>query len=186
MKFYVFFWVVFLFVSCADMRRPKQLKKIDTIEKKMQLAKEQLSDLPKDSIVQVITDAKRIDRRIKKYYQGDTLTVDFAMKLESFRGLIPELTTINKTLAKLDSVIDTKIEAIIFLKNDIQKGAGDRSKYDDFILYEEKEINKMIDFVNYCDSSSSASLKTFNNLRFEIEQFSMDCEKEYSKQQIVE
>ncbi len=183
MKIYFFFFLMLLFASCADLLRPKQLQRIDEIQSNLIEAKEQLNEIKVDSLEHVLTDMETVDFRIKEYYSGDTISVEFASKLAEYRILIPALKNILRSLNQVDSAIIVRENQLNILKNEIQKSAGNRAKYDENILFEAEEVNAIYDFVKFCDSTASSSLDTFNILQPQIEQFSIQCEDDYKIQQ---
>ena len=184
MKASIFFFSILLLASCADLNRPKQIEEVERIELKLVDMGQQLNSISMDSIENIITATSIIDNRIKEYYSGDTVSVSFGEKLESFHALNPELRNIVELMKEIDSAIIVRENQLSLLKNEINKSVGNRAKYDENIHFEKNEAELIANFGIFCDSSSSSSLKTFNILQFEIEQFSLKCENDFKKQQI--
>jgi len=182
-KSYIFFLVVFLFVSCADMKRPKQLKEIERIEANLNDAEMVLNSISIDSIEQIIRSSTFLENRIKKYYSGDTISLSLGEDLELFHALIPNSEEVVFGVIKIDSMLLFRKSQLNLLKNDIQQGAGNRSEYDENIFFENEEVSVVANFANFYDSLATASLTTFNNLHIEVEKFSIKCEKEFKIQQ---
>jgi len=165
------------------MMKPKQLEEINRIESNLSEATIVLSSIPVDSIEQIIRSSTVIEDRIKKYYSGDTISLSLGEKLQLFHALIPNAEEVLLGVLKTDSMIVFRKNQLNLLKNDIQKGVGNRSEYDTNILFENEEVSIVANFVNFYDSLATVSMVTFNNLHSKVEKFSLKCEEEFKRQQ---
>ncbi len=181
---YLFFLSLFLVLaSCADLKRPKQIERIENITKELSSSKKQFHTIDEEELKDIFHSSRVIDQRIKQFYSGDTISVDFAKKLEAFHFLIQDVKKLNEFLQKVDSSIVERENKLSLLLKDVKNGAGKRSKYGEYIDFEEREVEKVIDIVNFCDSSANEIIETFNILHPKIEKFSLQCEEKFNLQQ---
>ena len=165
--------------ACSDFNRPNQLEKIEHLENQLEELK---TVFDYDSMELIVKEIQRVESRLLMYFETDTLQLDLIKKLDNYKRVKPSLLFV---LENKNRVIDTRIqriESLSKLKFDIENGVGRRDKYDQNIQFEKEEMDKYQIFVNYCDSTTSYSFKTFNILQNDVLGFTLRLEEKYKVQ----
>jgi len=124
----------------------------------------------------IINKIETLEKRMKENFQDDTLDLLLIENLDSYKRIRPVLSMIKQSFPMMDDAILLRENSLETLKLDIENGAGNRSKYGEYISLERIEIEELKSFVNYCDSATRQSFKTFNNLHPDLEKFALELE----------
>lgn len=181
-KLILFFLGFVLLTSCSDLKRPDQKNKLELIRTDLSLLLENDSEYSLDSILIVVNQIEVVEKRIKSNFQYDTLNIEMIKNLDRYKRIHPALSFVIDARQKIDSSLSIRNERIESLSSDIENSVGNRAKYDEFISFERDNVDELLIFINYCDSSSKESFKTFHNLHPIIESFSFKLEKENQEQ----
>ncbi len=171
----IFLGILFL-VACSDIQKPEYLEKIKQLGSEVEAITEISENIDVDSIHLLINQIENVESRIKKNYQDDTLNLLLVEKLDAYKRIHPNLSIVSKLCELMEGAIDLRVSSLEGLKNDIENSAGKRSEYGEYIEQEKTEIGELKRSVNYCDSVTKTSFKTFNTLHPEIEKFSFELE----------
>ena len=105
-----------------------------------------------------------LDSLIKLNYQNDTLNFQNARDIDAFMNLKTVFPQLNSSLVFIDSALVLKFKALESLKKDIENSTGDRSKYPEFISFEQDEVAKIESQLEENQLRLEESITTFNSL----------------------
>ncbi len=179
MKLIVGFILLFFLGACSDFNRPKQLDKIELLETQL---KELKVVFDSDSMELIVQEINKIESRLQMYFETDTLQLELIKKLDSYKRVKPALMFVLENENRIIDTRNQRLESLSKLRFDIENGVGLRDKYNENIRFEEEEMNKYCVFVNYCDSTTTYSFKTFNTLQNDVRSFSLRLEEKYKVQ----
>ena len=182
MKSILLFLGITLLVSCSDLKRPEQRERLESIKTELGLLMDISNDIEIDSISFVMSEIMEVENRIKDNFQYDTLNIKLIESLDSYKRILPSLSFVVNARKTIDSSVAVRMRSLETLLSDIENSVGNRAKYNDFIDFEKDQVEQLSTFVNYCDSSSKESLKTFHNLHSSIESFSFKLKEENQEQ----
>lgn len=180
MKLFFLFCALFIFQSCIDWKRPEQIKEINRLEEKLSSLHE--TRLGFNVLDSVLVEVEMIERRLIKYSDDDTLSLSLVSVLDEYSHVQVSLSEVKKQIPTIDSTIDLRNNGLSFLKNDIVKGIGDRSKYNEYILFEESAIEKLTSLVDQCDSLIISSIEIFNKHNAQVKELSIMLERKNQEQ----
>lgn len=170
------FVLLFLFISC-NRSKEKQLNKVnqllstcDSLENIYKLEKN-------DSIPYFIQGVMDVELRIKKNFTSDTVSLDFAKKINRFKMIRKKLKPILKQNMKFSTAFYELKQSILTLKKDIENNAGDKNRYEEYLLFEEKKVNsiKLVLLDNL--KIQKEQIKNYHELHNELYGISMNLTK---------
>ena len=167
--------MLFLFQSCMDWKKPKQIEKIDVL--KEDLSKLEQFHTDSDELAKVISLIENVELRLIQNSNGDTLSIEFAKILNEYSSIRPGLILIQEKIPLIDSLFVIRQNGVESLKSDIEKGIGVRSRYDENISFEEDAMKEFSFFVFRCDSLLKNSLGKFESLNDRVNEYSLDLER---------
>ncbi|MDG1146820.1 MAG: hypothetical protein P8N52_00810 [Crocinitomicaceae bacterium] len=142
MKHGVFLILLLLFSSCVDLKKPEQLKSMDTLSLKLSESQGLKHELM-DSVQLYLNKITTLDSLLKHTYSNDTLSYLTAQTIDSFILLKEEFPALNSIITTIDSAIILKRNSIECLSRDVKQGRGIQSKYAEFIAFEQAEVIKI-------------------------------------------
>jgi len=169
----ILFLAIVLLSACSDLKRPEQLEKIQQLSSELESVQEVSNNFTQENISLTISKLSEVENRMKENFQDDTLNIELIKQLDSYKRIGPALTFVVNANRTIDSSIELRKSKLDNLLSDIENSVGNRAKYDDYIQIETEEIEELKSFVNYCDSATRQSFKTFNNLHPDLEKFSL-------------
>ncbi|MBI2260002.1 MAG: hypothetical protein HYU67_14015 [Flavobacteriia bacterium] len=170
------FVLLFLFISC-NRSKEKQLNKVnqllstcDSLENIYKLEKN-------DSIPYFIQGVMDVELKIKKNFTSDTVSLDFAKKINRFKMIRKKLKPILKQNMKFSTAFYELKQSILTLKKDIENNAGDKNRYEEYLLFEEKKVNsiKLVLLDNL--KIQKEQIKNYHELHNELYGISMNITK---------
>ena len=173
---------VILLISCSDLKRPEQKNKLELVRADLNLLSENSHRVDSDSISIMMSQIDKVEKRIKNYFQYDTLNIKLIERLDSYKRIQPSLMFVLNGRKIIDSCFSVRIKSLESLETDIENSVGNRAMYNEFLDFEKDQVKQLSDFVKLCDSTSEESLKTFHNLHDSIESFSFKLEEENQEQ----
>ena len=175
MKLYFLFSALFLFLSCTDLKKPKQLDRVEALNTKFSELEQLYSNFAEFSDIQL--EVSEVESRLIEYSTGDTLTFEFAQKIDRYSSISSDLEWIETQIPHIDSLFEIRGNGILTLSHDIENGVGDRSKYDDNIEFENTSMTELSGCIEYCDSMLKNAILNFKELNHQVEEYSLDLEK---------
>lgn len=174
MKLIFLFSALFLFQSCTDWKKPKQLDSVEVLSEKLAELEQSYSNFGEfSSVLSMVTE---VESRLVHHSNGDTLTLEFAKVLDRYSSISPSLLLIEKQIPYIDSIFKIRNNGILSLGQDIENGVGDRSKYDQNIQFEEVSLSELSKLVERCDSILNNARGNFKELNEQVEKYSVELE----------
>lgn len=141
MKLISLFILSCVLFSCSDMKKGKQLEQITVLQTSL----DSLQSVwrPEDAtVVDSLSKvcASKIDS-IGSLYNNQEIDLEIASKIDLFKQSSNDLQELKKIHDFFPTVLNDKKQSLESLKKDITKGSGRREKYDEYIAFEQKELN---------------------------------------------
>ena len=166
----LFSFILFL-VSCVDLSKKNQLTELTQLSKRVDSIQQEFELLKKDTISEIIYSMNQTSDKIKTNIGDDTLSLQIARKLDSYKKVYRKLTSIEAYDEKfLFGSQDIK-NSIEKLSNDITKGNGDREKYDQFLTFERSKVIELEKLLSNVKKLQSESIETFQKIHPAISSF---------------
>ena len=163
---------VFLF-ACSDLNRPGQLERIDDLLFELDEIQNATDRSGLDTIPIVLVEVERIEYAIKQNYINDTLSLDFAKKLDSYKRIRQNLNPLKEIGPVLLEKIHFERNAINNLREDVLYCTGDRAKYEENIAIETETVNDLRHMVEQCIATKEENVETFNTLHNDLRSYSL-------------
>ena len=171
-KIQLFIASVFLF-SCSDFYRPGQLEKINGLLFELEDIEDLVDRSGLDTIPLVLGEVERLEYVIKQNYLDDTLSLDFAKKLDSYQSIRKSLIPLNEIGFAIGIKINSERTAIKNLRQDVLNCTGDRANYEENISFETENVNDLRQLIEQCISTKELNVETFNNLHEDLRSYSI-------------
>jgi hypothetical protein len=173
MKQLIFFSVFIALVSCSDLKKNDQLKAITSMEQTLDSVSTVLKVNLIDTISGLSIAAEVVEKRIKMYYNADTIDMEFGKKMDAYKMTRKSFPPLGNAYYKIEKGVVEEKETLKNLKGDIENGDGDRQKYEEFISFEQAKVSQLEILLKDYVEQKTKSLNTFNSLHPELEAFSM-------------
>ena len=175
MKLIFLFSALFLFQSCTDWKKPKQLDSVEVLNEKLSELEQSYSNYEEYS--NILSKVTEVESRLIQNSNGDTLTLDFAKILERYSSISPDIRLIQKQIPYIDSLFEIRNNGIVSLGLDIENGVGNRSKYDQNIKFEETALEELSALVEHCESILQNAILNYKDLNEQVQEYSLELEK---------
>ncbi len=143
MKFFGFIFILIILSSCADLHKGDQLLAVEAMHKTMDSITTVLIENDYKSVDEIRIESKEVAEKIKANYKGDTLELEFAKKLDDYKQMLSSFAPLKKGYLLLLKNTKEEKKALSKLMSDIEKGNGERAKYQEFILNEQKKTKQI-------------------------------------------
>ena len=165
--------LLLLFTSCHDVKKQKQLALIDQMIGQLDHFQQAMDEMDETEMDEIIASVSQVVDKIKHNYNSeDTISIEFAQRLENYKSIYAGLFFVRKTSSKLKASIPEEKKELLQLKSDIQKGVGDRSKYDSYIQFEKNKISQLNVLSENCVTTKTKCVDSYHQLHNEIQAFS--------------
>ena len=174
MKFIpVFFFVAIALASCTDLDKGKQIKKIEEMNSSLDSIQKVLFEHEIDTIAALRVATNAVELRIKNNYYSDTIDMELGKKMDAYKVMRRSLGPLGRSYTTIrKGVIDEK-ETLKNLRSDIESGNGDRSKYNEYVQFEEGKVEQLRKLLREYVTEKEKTMTTFNKLHRELDDFSM-------------
>lgn len=149
--------VVLLLFSCQDIKKEKQLKEIEALEIEVKQLRENYLSQKIDSLGKMTQQVMDVEFRIRNNFVSDTIATVLGVKINAYKMVRKKSRPLGRAYNQLDKGTTEELETLKKLKTDIEKGLGERAKYDEFITFEKKKVeqlklvyDEMLILNNYC------------------------------------
>lgn len=131
----------FVFLSCSDMKKGKQLEQIAAIQAILDSLQTEW-DPEEARIIDSLAEecVSKIDS-IGLLYDNQEIELVVASEIDLFKQSSTDLQELKKIHTFYPTVLKEKQQSLESLKKDISKGSGRREKYDEYIDFEQKELS---------------------------------------------
>jgi hypothetical protein len=190
------FSVFMVLLSCTDLNRATQLKKVARLNQQVDSLKQQMLVHRVDTMSELINAVSSIELRIKYNYTADTIDYKLVEKMNDFRRLkgfiLPKheeegekgeegdniaLQSIGSAYTIVERGISSELDVLKNLHNDILNGSGKRDKYDDYIQFETTKVKQLsLLLENYIEHKNKI-LKNFKNVYDDLDAFASKLER---------
>ena len=130
-------------VSCSDLKKDEQLKRISKLEKGLTLIENDRLKNEIDTLTALKIATNAVEIRIKNYLVLDTIDLVLGKKMDAYKIMRRSLKPLGKQNIQLKQAIREEQKSLKDLKTDIENGSGSRDKYESYILYEKNKINQL-------------------------------------------
>jgi hypothetical protein len=141
MKFFLFSILsLLLFNSCHDLKKQKQIEKMDTLIFSISEISQELKEIDSVKMEMISREIITIRSTIQENYQNDTLSVELGQELEDFKLAGKQALWVKgNLLIALKTSVETQ-NRLSQLRADVVAGNGEREKYDSYIKKEETQV----------------------------------------------
>ena len=165
-----------IFYSCQDKSKETQIKEVESLIKTNDSIRAVFIETRVDTLMKYITKIMDVEFRIRRSYVPDTIDVTFAKKLDDYKMVRKKLKPMLKYYSKMDLGTKEEYNALKKLKKDIENGSGDRSKYAEYVIFEQKKVEQLNEVLKDIIKTQKEQFDIFNRYHKELYDFSMSLE----------
>lgn len=132
-----------LFVSCHDLKKQKQLKKMDDLILTISEISEELKEIDSVKMHLIWNEVMTIRTSIQENYQSDTLSIELGQNLEDFKLVGNQTLWVKQNLPVALKTTSETADRLKQLRANILTGTGAREKYDSYIQNEEAQVQDL-------------------------------------------
>lgn len=180
MKKYPIFILTALFftlIACQDLKKDKQIEEISSLEERVNHVKNENDKKFDRNIGKVIASVMDVEFRIRRNYFSDTIDNALAKKVNEYKMIRKNLRPVGKMFGQIGKGTKEELEVLKKLKTDIQNGAGDESKYDEYIKFETDKVEKLESIYKDMLDNQKSCLDSYKRLHSEMNAFSFELAK---------
>ena len=166
--------LVLIVASCHDVNKQKQLDQVSQLIKTVDSIQTVHRNTHSDSIPIVIFNVTDVELRIKRHYKTDTIDLALGKKMDEYKLIRKRLSPNGKTALKIEQGSKEEKEALERLRNDIETGAGDRSKYNEYIAFERNKVEQLNVLLKQMVGIQEQCMASYRKLHEEMDSFSRE------------
>lgn len=174
MKLLVFIFSLLLIFSCSDLSRGTQLKTVVSLRQTVDSVETVLIENTFEEVDRYFKDAKIVESRIKENYNSDTISLELATKIDRYKETMKTSLRLKKSYGNIISDVEKLQLNLEQLQEDIDLGNGDRSKYDEYLLKEQENIETLRNLLTDYVTVRKEIIANFKNLHDDVYNFSFD------------
>ena len=174
MKFLVFIFSLLLIFSCSDLSRGTQLKTVVSLRQTVDSVETVLIENTFEEVDRYFKDAKIVESRIKENYNSDTISLELANKIDRYKEMMKNTLLLKKNYGNIISDVEKLQLNLEHLQEDIDLGNGDRSKYDEYLIKEQKNVQLVRGLLVEYVSTRKEIIDNYKNLHDDVYNFSFD------------
>jgi len=157
---YIFLFVPF-FWACSDLKKGKQLEQVAVLNDKLDSLQSQWNREEKGIIDSfIITCTSKIDS-VSLLYQSQEIDLHTATQLDLFKQANGDFVELKKIHSFFPTVLQDKKQAIESLQHDIGNGSGRREKYDQYIEFEQQELQMLMQQLDHYTQTKQRCQKNY-------------------------
>lgn len=174
MKFLVFIFSLLLIFSCSDLSRGTQLKTVISLRQTVDSVETVLIENTLEEVDRYFKDAKIVESRIKENYNSDTISLELATKIDRYKDMMKNTVLLKKNYGNIISDVEKLQLNLEHLQEDIDLGNGDRSKYDEYLVKEQKNVQLVRDLLIEYVLTRKEIIENYKNLHDDVYNFSFE------------
>ncbi len=174
MKFLVFIFSLLLIFSCSDLSRGTQLKTVISLRQTVDSVETVLIENTLEEVDRYFKDAKIVESRIKENYNYDTISLELATKIDRYKDMMKNTVLLKKNYGNIISDVEKLQLNLEHLQEDIDLGNGDRSKYDEYLVKEQKNVQLVRDLLIEYVLTRKEIIENYKNLHDDVYNFSFE------------
>jgi hypothetical protein len=160
-------------ISCQDLKKEEQLKQVNSLIASSDSIQKTFVKNANDSIGKIITAVMDVELRIKNNYFSDTIDKNLARKVNTYKMIRKKLKPLGKRYTQIPEGCKEELIALNQLKKDIENGAGERGKYDEFIKFERNKVEQLRKLLEEFTNTQNEAISNFNKYHQEMYDFSI-------------
>ncbi len=172
MKFFIFFSIVFMLISCADIHKGSELDSINQMNKTVDSINTVAIENKFEQLNQMINQAKEVEQRIITNYASDTIEYELGVKLDQYRTVLNSFDPLKKAYSEIMSGCKDENLDLKNLKDDIENGNGNRAKYEEYIRLETLKIKQLHQLLSDYINKKKEIEKIFRETQVDVSNFS--------------
>lgn len=133
----------FCLFSCADFNRDQLLSQVDKLEKRREQLQVQLEMHTFKDVAYYKNNMMQTELRIKQNLYLDTINLELAQQLESFKLMRKSINPLMKQYLKAKSGVKEEFIVLKNLRRDIEEGRGERHRYNEYIRFEKQKMKQL-------------------------------------------
>lgn len=130
------FFMVLLLVSCSDLKKEGQLAKLKTLQEQLFESQAEYQSAFIDSLHTMTMNSSDLERNLKQNYKSDTVDVVLGKRVDDYKRMRRMFGPLGNFGSKLKRAYAEQEKQLQSLFLDIEKGYGERNKYDTYIKME--------------------------------------------------
>ena len=159
--------------SCSDLKKGEYLKSIEQMNTALDSIQTVLIENQIDTLPALTVAAMGVELRIKNNYYADTIDIALGKKMDAFKVMRKRLGPLGSTYNTIRLGVEDEKKTLKDLRSDIENGDGVRSKYGEYVHFEQQKVGQLRSLLKEYVSEKEKALKTFNELYDELNAFSM-------------
>lgn len=150
MKYVFSIVLIVLATGCADLKKEEQIERIDEMQKQIDDWFEVMySGYERPELFFMIQTADSLVVELKNL-EEDTISLEEAKTINEFKHLSKSASVLMNLQDQLESQLSIAHRRLKQLKKDINKGSGQRHKYDEYLNEEKKNLLSFKNLVDQC------------------------------------
>ncbi len=171
-KSYVIFLACLLLASCHDVKKQQQLDRVNALLATADSIGNVWEIERTDPVQEILSDVYEVQQNIRENYNSDTISVEFSQKLEDYKMISKGLEFYLANEEALNFGPKQVKLTLNELKHDIEEASGDRSKYGEYIAFEENKVDQLNVLLKKSVETKSKCVNSYQRLHAEIKEFS--------------
>lgn len=167
-----------LAVSCQDVRKKTQLEKLTALESEVYDLQKEFEEKKVDTIGRLSGEVMDVEFRIRNFYVSDTINRDLGVKINAYKSIRKRIKPLVKMYAQIQGGCHEEIKSLAQLKKDIESGAGEKERYDEYLEFEQKKVDQLKAVFEEALKEQQSILETFEKYHAELKAFSMTLKPE--------
>ena len=163
-------------MACADIKRKEQLSELDTLDSKLSHIAQQLEAHRCDTLDQLLGRVEHVDSLIRRGYDSDTVSLEFAQKLDGFKFMLADLKELEWLQQELDRCIAPQRKALKDLREDVSNGSGKKLKHTEYIRFERNQMAALQDLTDSLIANRKRSFEYYGAVYNEIRDYALELE----------
>lgn len=162
--------LIFLFASCHDFKKREQLVAVGDMISTSDSIQRVLETYSPDSARKIASNVTAVLLAIRENYHNDTLSLETGKRLDAYKMVLTDLKNARKIHAQIQDGITEEKPLLIKLQQDISTGAGDRSRYAEYISFEKNKITQLNVLLKSWQEILDRYTDTYKDLHEEMKQ----------------
>ena len=163
--------VIICCASCVDFSKKNHLSELSHLSQRVDSIQIVFEELKKDTLSEIIYAINQTSDVIKSKIGDDTLSLDIAKKIDLYRKTYRKLTSIEAYDEKFLFGSQALKNSIENLTKDIQKGNGDRDKYEQNLSFEKNKVQELETLLSNVKKLQKEGIESFLKIHPAIKTF---------------
>ena len=174
MKNLLFLFIAFCLFSCTDLKKTEQISAINKMFISLDSIETVLFKNEIDTIAALNIAAIGVELRIKNNYYADTINLELGKKMDAYKLARRNLSPLGRSYSVIKKGVKDQRIVLRNLKDDIEKGNGERKKYSEYVKFEQAKTNQLRSLLNVYLVENEKTMKNFFSLYDELNAFSLE------------